>query len=86
MGKEKCADEEHEWMCAQSGGTVGEIIKTRKLSPQEVDLVRSDSRQASIVCPNGIIICDRCDQRLIKEQEERNATSDVDNLERRLVE
>ncbi len=65
MPKEKCQPNAHEWTCQTTEGELGEIKLTRQLTPDQIELILTDNSKVDEVCPDGIVMCNRCEEPFI---------------------
>ncbi|MBI4036171.1 hypothetical protein HY383_04440 [Candidatus Daviesbacteria bacterium] len=85
MGKEKCLPPvSHTWVCRQSSGLAGEVVQERSLTAEQVVDVLRDTTKAQEICPDGVIICNKCDDRLGGSLQQQGAIIDFKDLARRL--
>lgn len=84
MLNERCSAGQHNWICKQIDGAVGEITSERILSEDEIKDILADKQRVNSVCMNGVIICKECNQLLFGEQSKEEVI-DFKNLESKLI-
>lgn len=77
-------EEDHNWVCRQEEGVLGEIVKVSPLSEGEVTRVEANPKVADEVCPHGAIICQTCKIPLLADGEQ-STTIDFAKLSQKLV-
>lgn len=60
-------EEQHIWSCRQVEGMLGEVGKFHPLTQTQVSSVIEDPAKAAEFCPDGEIVCEKCDKPLIPD-------------------
>ena len=85
MVKERCRENDHLWVCLQQEGVLGEIKNRTVLDIKQIESVNDNLKMAEEVCPNGVIVCNKCNQTLISSQSITRIQIDPTDLKDKLV-
>lgn len=84
MSNERCSTDQHDWVCKQIDGAVGEIVSERLLTENEIKNILEDRQKVNLICPNGVVICKKCDEILFGDQS-KEEDIDFKSLESKLT-